>query len=84
MGSLVTGKENTAMERSTETHKPPRYRRYHIIGLLPALIVLAGGLYLGVTEGSWVLLMAGLLFLMVCVGMIASDRVVKVSKKREQ
>jgi hypothetical protein len=70
------------MERSAQTHRPQRYRRYRIIGLLPALILLTGGLYLGVTEGNWIPLLAGILFLMVCVGMIASDRVVKVDKKR--
>ena len=72
------------MERSDQTRKLPRYRRYRIIGLLPALILLAGGLYLGIAEDNWIPLMAGLLFLTVCIGMIASDRVVKVSKKKTQ
>jgi hypothetical protein len=62
------------MERSTQSHKLHRYRRYRIIGLLPAVVILGGGLYLGVASGSWIPLLAGLLFLMVCVGMIASDR----------
>jgi hypothetical protein len=70
------------MERSAQTQRPQRYRRYRIIGLLPALILTTGGLYLGVTEGNWIPILAGLLFLIVCVGMIATDRVVKVAKKR--
>jgi hypothetical protein len=61
------------MERSRETTKLQKYRRHRIIGLLPALVLLSGGLYLGVTEGSWIPLLAGLLFLMVCVAMIAAD-----------
>jgi hypothetical protein len=61
------------MERSAQSHKPHRYRRYRITGLLPSLIILIGGLYLGVAAGSWIPLIAGLLFLVVCVGMIAFD-----------
>jgi hypothetical protein len=70
------------MDRSAQTHKPDRYRRYRIIGLLPALIILAGALYLGVVEGNWIPLLAGLLFLLVCTGMIASDRPGKASRKK--
>jgi hypothetical protein len=62
------------MEKSPQRDQPPNYRRYHILGLLPALVILTGGLYLGVAEGNWIPLLAGLLFLIVCIGMIAFDR----------
>jgi hypothetical protein len=70
------------MERSGQTHTPHRYRRYRILGLVPALVIVSGGLYLGIAEGIWITLMAGLLFFLVCSLMIASDRVVKASQKR--
>jgi hypothetical protein len=62
------------MERSTQSNRPPNYRRYRILGLLPALVTLTGGLYLGVAENNWIPVLAGMLFLIVCVGMIAFDR----------
>jgi hypothetical protein len=80
--NALEGRRIPRMERLAQTHKAERYRRYRIIGLLPALIILAGGLYLGVAEGNWIPLLAGLLFLLVCTGMIASDRTGKASKKR--
>jgi hypothetical protein len=69
------------MQRSDQTHDLHRYRRYRVIGLLPAVIILAGGLYLGVTDHSWIPFVAGALFLLVCALMIASDRKGNKSKK---
>jgi hypothetical protein len=69
------------MEPSAQTRKVERHRRYRIRGILPALIILAGGLYLGVAGGNWTPLLAGLLFLLVCTAMIASDRPGKASRK---
>jgi hypothetical protein len=62
------------MENSDQIHNPPRYRRYRIVGLLPAMITLAGGLYLGVAASIWIPLLAGVLFFLMCAVMIASDR----------
>lgn len=64
------------MEDSDQIHNLHlyrRYRRYRIVGLLPAVVILAGGFYLGVADGSWIPLLAGVLFLLVCALMIASD-----------
>jgi hypothetical protein len=69
------------MERLDQIHNQHRYRRYRVIGLLPAVLILAGGLYLGVAESSWIPFLAGVLFLLVCALMIASDRVGNASKK---
>ena len=62
------------MNTSSQTQPRRRYRRYRVVGLLPALLIVAGGLYLGAATGNWIPLAAGLLFLAVCVGMIAYDR----------
>jgi hypothetical protein len=61
------------MDRLDHMHKVHRYRRYRIMGLLPAVVILAGGLYLGVADGSWIPLLAGVLFLLLCALMIAFD-----------
>jgi uncharacterized membrane protein YfcA len=72
------------MERSDQTRNLHRYRRYRVIGLLPAVIILVGGLYLGVTDDSWIPFLAGALFLLVCALMIASDRKGNASKKTKK
>ena len=41
------------MKRSGQTHTPRRYRTYCIQGLVPALVIVRGGLYLGIAEGNW-------------------------------
>jgi hypothetical protein len=69
------------MKQSDQIHNRDRYRRYRIVGLLPAVVLVAGGLYLGLADGSWIPLMAGVLFLLVCALMIASDRKGSDSKK---
>jgi hypothetical protein len=61
------------MQTSNQTQPRRRYRRYRVFGLLPALVIVAGSLYLGTTTGNWIPLAAGVLFLAVCVGMIAND-----------
>jgi len=62
------------MDTSSQTQPRRRYRRYRVIGVLPALVIVVGGLYLGTASGNWIPLVAGLLFLLVCAGMIANDR----------
>jgi len=62
------------MDRSRQTQPRRKYRRYRVIGILPALVVVFGGLYLGTATSNWIPLVAGLLFLVVCAGMIAYDR----------
>jgi hypothetical protein len=74
-------RKRRAMERSDQTYDLHRYRRYRVIGLLSAVIILAGGLYLGVADGSWIPFLAGVLFFLVCSLMIASDRKGNKSKK---
>jgi hypothetical protein len=69
------------MERSDQIHDPHQHRRYRVIGLLPAVVTLVGGLYLGVADGGWIPLLAGLLFLLVCTLMVASDHNGHTSKK---
>jgi hypothetical protein len=61
------------MQTSSQTQPRRRYRRYRVVGVLPALVIVAGGLYLGTSTGNWIPLAAGLLFLLVCAGMIAYD-----------
>ena len=51
-----------------------RYRRYRILGLLPGLVMVGGGLYLGLAQQKWLVLVAGAAFLLLCAAMIASDR----------
>jgi hypothetical protein len=58
---------------SNQTQPRRRYRRYRVFGFLPGLVIVAGGLYLGTTTNNWIPLAAGLLFLLVCTGMIAYD-----------
>jgi hypothetical protein len=75
------------MEHSDHLHKVQRYRRYRryrIVGLLPAVVILTGGLYLGVADGSWIPLLAGMRFLLVCALMIAFDHQRHASKKRQR
>ncbi|PWT71590.1 MAG: hypothetical protein C5B60_10750 [Chloroflexi bacterium] len=72
------------MKRSDQIHNQHRYRRYRILGLLPAVVLVAGGLYLGLADGSWIPLLAGVLFLLVSALMIASDRGGSDSKKTKR
>ncbi|HEV8191575.1 MAG TPA: hypothetical protein VGP82_08830 [Ktedonobacterales bacterium] len=51
-----------------------RYRRHRILGLLPALVLVGGGLYLGLAQRGWLGLVAGALFLLLSAVMIATDR----------
>jgi hypothetical protein len=51
-----------------------RYRRYRILGLLPGLVMVGGGLYLGLAQQNWLVLVAGAAFLLLCAAMIATDR----------
>ena len=44
---------------SSQTQPRRRYRRYRVFGLLPALVIVAGGLYLGTAMGNWIPLAAG-------------------------
>ena len=69
------------MKQSDQIHNRNRYRRYRFVGLLPAVVLVAGGLYLGLADGTWIPLMAGVLFLLVSALMIASDRTGSGSKK---
>jgi hypothetical protein len=73
--------DHGAMEPRDQFHNLHRYRRYRVIGLLPAVITLAGGLYPGVTDRSWIPFLPGVLLLLVCSLMIASDRKENASKK---
>jgi hypothetical protein len=72
------------MEPPDQMPSPHRYRRFRILGLLPAVVMVVGGLYLGVAEGSWIPLLAGLLFLLVSTLMIASDRTGSASKETKR
>jgi hypothetical protein len=56
------------------TQRAQRYRRYRILGLLPGLVMVGGGLYLGLAQHEWLVLVAGAAFLLLCAAMIASDR----------
>src|SRR5260370_25737314 len=56
------------------TPRAQRYRRYRILGLLPGLVMVGGGLYLGLSQQNWLVLVAGSAFLLLCAAMIASDR----------
>jgi hypothetical protein len=51
----------------------PRHRRYRVLGTLPALLLLAGGAYLGLALGNWILFAGAALYLLIAVVMIASD-----------
>src|SRR5260370_39636365 len=56
------------------TPRAQRYRRYRILGLLPGLVMVGGGLYLGLAQQNWLVLVAGAAFLLPCAAMIATDR----------
>jgi hypothetical protein len=56
------------------TPRAQRYRRYRIRGLLPGLVMVRSGLYLGLAQHEWLVLMAGAAFLLLCAAMIATDR----------
>jgi hypothetical protein len=51
-----------------------RYRRHRILGMLPALVLVAGGIYLGLAQRGWLGLVIGVVFLLLSAGMIAIDR----------
>ena len=80
----LEGRRLLCVKRSDQIHNRHRYRRYRIVGLLPAVVLVAGGLYLGLTNGSWIPLLAGVLFLLVSSLMIASDRTGSDSKKTKR
>src|SRR5260370_18067137 len=56
------------------TQRAQRYRRYRILGLLPGLVMVGGGLSLGLAQHEWLVLPAGTAFLLLCAAMIARDR----------
>jgi hypothetical protein len=56
------------------TPRAQRYRRYRMLGLLPGLVMVGGGLYLGLVQQNWLVLVAGAAFLLLCAAMIATDR----------
>jgi hypothetical protein len=56
------------------TRRAQRYRRYRIRGLLPGLVMVGGGFYLGLAQQKWLVLVAGAVFLLLCAAMIATDR----------
>jgi predicted metal-binding membrane protein len=51
-----------------------RYRRYRVLGMLPALVLLGGGLYLGLAQGDWIIVGGAALFLLITVMMIGTDK----------
>ncbi len=55
----LEGRRLLCVKRSDQIHNRHRYRRYRIVGLLPAVVLVAGGLYLGLTNGSWIPLLLG-------------------------
>ena len=59
-----------------------RYRRYRILGLLPGLVMVGGGLYLGLAQQNWLVFVAGAAFLLLCAAMIATDRPRRCSRAR--
>ncbi len=48
------------------TPRAQRYRRYRILGLLPGLVMVGGGLYVGLAQQEWLVLVAGAAFLLLC------------------
>jgi hypothetical protein len=50
-----------------------RYRRYRVLGMLPALVLLGGSLYLGLARGDWIIFGGAALFLLISVAMLATD-----------
>jgi len=55
-------------------HDTQRFRRHRILGLLPALVLVSGGLYLGLSGLGWVGLVIGAVFLVISTLMIITDR----------
>jgi hypothetical protein len=51
-----------------------RYRRHRLLGLLPALVLVVGGLYLGLAQQGWLGLVISTVFLILSALMIATDR----------
>jgi hypothetical protein len=60
-------------QRADPPSTGPRYRRYRVLGTLPALLLLAGGAYLGLALRNWILFDGAALYLLIAVVMIASD-----------
>src|SRR5258706_15045504 len=56
------------------TPRAQRYRRYRILGLLPGLVMVGGGLYLGLAQQEWLVLVAGAAVLLPCAALIAPHR----------
>ncbi len=50
-----------------------RYRRHRILGLLPALVLVVGSVYLGLAGLGWVGLVVGAAFLALSAIMIVTD-----------
>jgi len=61
-----------------------RYRRYRILGVLPALVLVSEGFFLGLAQGDWIVFVAGAAFLLISIGMIATDRPARVDKSEER
>jgi hypothetical protein len=57
----------------SEEHRR-RYRRHRFLGLLPALVLVGGGLYLGLAQRGWLGLVISAVFLFLSASMIATDR----------
>ena len=60
------------MYRHSEPHR--RYRRHRLLGLLPALVLVGGSLYLGLAQRGWLGLVISSMFLCLSAIMIATDR----------
>jgi hypothetical protein len=60
-------------QRTDPVHSVPRHRRYGVLGTLAALLLLAGGAFLGVNQGEWILFDGAALYLLIAVVMIAAD-----------
>src|SRR5262249_40794084 len=54
--------------------RPRRHRRYRILGMLLALVLVGEGLYLVLAQSDWTVLVAGAGFLLISAVMIATDR----------
>ena len=61
-------------QRYRRSQRSQRSQRYRILGLLPGLVMVGGGLYLGLAQQEWLVLVAGAAFLLLCAAMIATDR----------
>jgi hypothetical protein len=60
-------------QRTDLPSTPVRHRRYRVPGTLSALLLLAGGAYLGLALGDWILFDGAALCLLIAVALNASD-----------